>query len=64
VAIRSKGCVDGRVFREWCQWFAEWIAMGMLPAEPVILVLDNAPTRGDLAALQFLAEKLIIGSQL
>jgi hypothetical protein len=32
----------------------------MLPAEPAILVLGNAPTRGDLAALQILAEKNII----
>jgi hypothetical protein len=44
---------------------AEWIvqrriAMGMPPTEPAILVLDNAPTRGDLAAPQSLAEKHII----
>jgi hypothetical protein len=32
----------------------------MHPGEPVVLVLDNAPTRGDLAALQFLAEKHIL----
>jgi hypothetical protein len=64
VAISGKGGVDRRVFRERCQWFGEWIvqrriAVGMLPAEPAVLVLDNAPTRGDLAALQFLAEKNI-----
>jgi hypothetical protein len=32
----------------------------MRPEEPAVLVLDNAPTRGDLAALHFLAEKHII----
>jgi hypothetical protein len=65
VAISSKGWVDRGVYREWCQCFAEWvvqrrIALGMHPEERAVLVLDNAPTRGDLAALQFLAEKHII----
>jgi hypothetical protein len=65
VAISSKGRVDRRVFREECQWFAECIvqrriAMGMLPAEPAVLVVDKAPICGDLATLQFLAEKNII----
>jgi hypothetical protein len=61
----SKGWVERRVYREWCQWSAEWnvqrrIALGMHPEEPAVLVPDNAPTSGDLAALQFLAEKHII----
>jgi hypothetical protein len=40
---------------EWTVQRRIAMGMGMLPAEPAIQVLDNAPTRGDLAALQFRA---------
>ena len=60
LAVNSSGWVDRTVFRRWCERFAEWVAQIRVvwkldPAEPAILVLDNAPTRGDLAALRLLA---------
>jgi hypothetical protein len=65
ITISSKGWVDRKVFRQWCQWFAEWIAQKRaewgLPSEtPALLVMDNAPTRADLAGLQMLSEMNII----
>ena len=64
LCVNHSGWVDRIIFRQWCQWFAAWVVQmraqwGLGPEEEAILVLDNAPTRGDLTALEFLAANRI-----
>jgi hypothetical protein len=60
LSVNRSGWVDRVIFRQWCQWFASWMAEIMAlwrlgPEDPAILVLDNAPTRENLLALRLLA---------
>ena len=45
--------VGSRIARNRTEW-------GMNPQQPAVLLLDNAPVRGDLVTLQYLAEKRIV----
>jgi hypothetical protein len=66
LSVNHSGWVDRVIFWQWCQWSAFWMAeiralWRLDPEEPVMLVLDNAPTRGNLLALQLLVASHIDG---
>jgi hypothetical protein len=57
LTVNNLGWVDRHIVRQW--WFGGWVAdirrqWELDPAEPAILLLDNASSRADLQAMPWL----------
>jgi hypothetical protein len=63
-AVNDSGWVDRQIFPQWCEWFVGWLTgirvlWDLYPEGAAMLVVDNAPSRTDLVALQWPASNHI-----